>query len=140
MKKMLFLLVALPFLQACQPSEDDKAAGLMSQIDSLYRAGRYERTLDSIESLRLHHPKAIESRKKALRIWQEASLRLVQEDVGKTDSLLQATLAEQQSAGSLYERNRLRVKGDSLKARWETLCGVVRIIRAKQKEAPSGEE
>ena len=134
--KINHVLMLLPMIGVlgCEPSADEQAAPLLSRIDSLYRNGHYEQALDSIETLRLRHPEAIESRRKALKIWQDASLRLVQHDVGRTDSALQATLQEQQHAESLYEKNRLRVKCDSLRTRWETLCGVVRIIREKQKE------
>lgn len=133
-KTLALLAFAALALSSCQQSEDEKAAPAMARIDSLFQNGHYEAVLDSIESLRLHHPEAIESRRRALKIWQEASLKLAQKDVAGTDSALQATIRAQQEATSLLEKNRLQVKRDSLQARWETMSGMVRVIRAKQQE------
>ena len=72
-------------LSACSQSEDDKAKPLLARIDSLYNSGNYRATLDSIVRLREHYPQAIEARKAALRIWQNASLKLAQADVASTD-------------------------------------------------------
>ena len=106
----------------------------MRKIEQLYAAGEYQPALDSIQKLRADYPKAIEVRKRALRLWQEASLKLTQLDVGKTDSLLQATIASIPRETDRYKRNMLGVKRDSLQARYEALCGTVRIIRFKMKE------
>lgn len=129
----IILSVALTIV-ACQPSEDEKAAPAMRTIDSLYAAHDYPATLRAISALRRDHPKAIESRKKALKIWQEASLKMTQDDIGKTDSALQATTRQMQAATSLGERNRLKVKVDSLQIRYDALCGTVRVIRKRQQE------
>ena len=47
-------------------------------------------------------------------------------------SLLQATLQSLEGKRALYERNILRAKCDSLRARYEAMCGVVRMIRYRQ--------
>jgi hypothetical protein len=127
------LALALTFA-SCQPSEDEKAAPAMRRIDSLFAAHDYPATLRAVSALRRDHPKAIESRKKALKIWQEASLKMTQDDIGKTDSALQATLAQMHAATQLGERNRLKVKADSLQVRYDALCGTVRVIRKRQQE------
>ena len=133
MKNYAYILLALMVLTACQKSEDEQAAAMLSQIQTLYGEARYAETLDSIESLRMKFPKAIETRKQALRIWQEASLKMAQDDVQQTDSALQATLEQIKRTSDLYTANMLRWKRDSLQARYEALCGVVRIIHVKQK-------
>ena len=92
MRKIIPFFVALALFAACQQTEDEKAAPLMNTIDSLYKAGNYQATLNAITRLRAQHPKAIESREKALKIWQDASLKMAQQDVGRTDSALQATI------------------------------------------------
>lgn len=107
----------------------------MSEIDSLYANGHYKETLDSIMSLRASYPKAVESRKKALHIWREASLKLAQTDIAQTDSALQTTLRAIDGETDLYRANMLRAKRDSLKARYEAMCGVVRMIHLRQKES-----
>lgn len=133
MKHLLIISIAL-LLTACGLTEDNRAARLMADIDSLYANGSYKETLDSIMSLRANFPKAIESRKKALDIWRKASLKLAQKDIALTDSALQATLRAIDSETDLYSANKLRAKRDSLKARYEAMCGVVRMIHLRQKE------
>lgn len=134
MKKIYPLFVALALLAACQPSEDEKAAPLMNKIDSLYKAKNYQATLNAITELRTQHPKAIESREKALKIWQEASLKMAQDDIGLTDSALQATIRQINVEKSLYRKNMLRVKRDSLQTRYQALVGTVLVIHRKQAE------
>lgn len=121
-------------LYSCQQSEDEKASTMMQRIDSLYKAQDYQSTLNAITQLRETYPKAIESRKKALKIWQEASLKMTQNDIGRTDSALQATIQQYNEAKSFGDKNRLRVKRDSLQVRYDALCGTVRIIHHRQAE------
>ena len=134
MKKIYPLFVSLSLLAACQPSEDEKAAPLMNKIDSLYKAKNYRATLNAITELRTQHPKAIESRERALKIWQEASLKMAQDDIGRTDSALQATIQQCNAEKNLYRKNMLRVKRDSLQTRYQALVGTVLVIHRKQAE------
>lgn len=132
-KTTLLTLAALTLLMAsCQKSEDEKAAPLMNKIDSLYNAGNYQATLNAITQLRANHPKAVESRKKALKIWQDASLKMAQADIARTDSALQATIAQHAAEKDLYKKNMLGVKRDSLQVRYDALCGIVRVIHKRQ--------
>ena len=133
MKKYALILAAIS-LMACGQTEDEKAATLLSQIESLYDRGCYRQAQDSISSLREKFPRAIESRRKALEIWQQSSLKITQDDIAKTDSALQATTMELKSATRLYQKNKLGVERDSLKVRYDALCGTVRVIHKKQKE------
>lgn len=134
MKKLFIIMAVVLGLVSCQQTEDEKAAPLMQRIDSLYRAGNYSATLNAITQLRANHPKAVESREKALKIWQEASLKMAQADIGRTDSALQATIWQYNAAQTFSEKNRLRVKRDSLQVRYDALCGTVRIIHHRQAE------
>jgi outer membrane protein assembly factor BamD (BamD/ComL family) len=131
---MIIILSVIFALTACQPSEDEKAQTLMAKIETLYQKGHYKEALDSISVLREKHPKAIESRKRALKLWQMASLKMVQEDIGKTDSALQAQTRLFDKATSLREKNFLGIKKDSLQIRYDALCGTVRIIHKRQQE------
>lgn len=106
----------------------------MSKIDSLYKAKDYQGTLNAITKLRTEHPKAVESREKALKIWQDASLKMTQEDIGRTDSALQATIQQFNNEKDLYKKNMLGVKRDSLQVRYDALCGTVRVIHRRQAE------
>lgn len=107
---------------------------MMKKIESLYQRGEYQATLNAITQLRAKHPRAIKSRQRALVIWQDASLKMTQRDIGLTDSALQATIQQMNAESSLLRRNQLRVKRDSLQVRYDALCGTVRIIHARQKQ------
>lgn len=67
-------------------------------------------------------------------MWQDASLKMAQDDVAKTDILLQETESQLQTETDRYRRNMLGVRRDSLKARYEAMCGVVRMIHMRQKQ------
>lgn len=133
-KATLLTLAAMALMASCQKTEDEKAASLMNKIDSLYKAGNYQATLNAITRLRANHPKAVESREKALKIWQNASLKMTQAEIGRTDSALQATIAQYGAEKDLYKKNMLRVKRDSLQVRYDALCGTVRVIHKRQAE------
>lgn len=133
-KATLLTLAAMALMASCQKTEDEKAASLMNKIDSLYKACNYQATLNAITRLRANHPKAVESREKALKIWQDASLKMTQAEIGRTDSALQATIAQYGAEKDLYRKNMLRVKRDSLQVRYDALCGTVRVIHKRQAE------
>ena len=133
-KATLLTLAAMALMASCQKTEDEKAASLMNKIDSLYKAGNYQATLNAITRLRANHPKAVESREKALKIWQDASLKMTQAEIGRTDSALQATIAQYGAEKDLYRKNMLRVKRDLLQVRYDALCGTVRGIHKRQAE------
>ena len=134
MKKYILAIIVLASCFACQATEDEKAAPLMKKIETLYHDGQYQAALNAITQLRAQHPRAIKSRQRALAIWQDASLKMTQQDIGRTDSALQATIQQMNSERSLLRRNQLRVKRDSLQVRYDALCGTVRIIHARQKQ------
>lgn len=119
---------------ACAKTDDEKAQDLLSQIDQLYAKGKYKETLDSITVLRDRFPMALESRRKALVVWQKASLAMAQKDVANTDIRLQEVARQIEETTDRLTRNMLLVKRDSLQARYEAMCGVVRMIHARQKQ------
>ena len=119
---------------ACAKTDDEKAQDLLAQIDQLYAKGKYKETLDSITVLRDRFPVALESRRKALVVWQKASLAMAQKDVANTDIRLQEVARQIEETTDRLTRNMLLVKRDSLQARYEAMCGVVRMIHARQKQ------
>ena len=125
--------MALLTLASCGNKEEDKAQSLYSEIENLYQAGNYQATLDSIKVLREKYPKAIELRKKSLTLWQDANIKLAQQDIAVTDSALQVVIAQMNAATDIATRNQLRLKRDSLQVRYDTQCAVVRAGRMKQK-------
>ena len=120
-------VVAMLTATSCEQKKDEGAATMLAEIEQLYEQGNYNAALDSIKLLRVRYPKAIAERQRALRIWQEASLKAAQQDIALTDSALQTRI---------YERNMLGVKKDSLQVRYEALIGEVRIIRKRMEESP----
>lgn len=119
---------------ACAKTDDEKAQDLLAQIDQLYAKGKYKETLDSITVLRDRFPMALESRRKALVVWQKASLAMAQKDVANTDIRLQEVARQIEETTDRLTHNMLLVKRDSLQARYEAMCGVVRMIHARQKQ------
>jgi len=134
MKKIIFTLLVVSLLCGCGQSVDEKARPLLQRIESLYGEGRYAEALDSIRSLRVHHPDALESRKRALAIWHDASMKQAQAEIIRTDSLLEATMARQKTAGTRLEYNMLGVKIDSLRTQLDAQSMVVRAAK-KQMDA-----
>lgn len=136
MKAKVFFLtaVAAVTLLSCGPTESDKAAALVAQIEQLYADGKYQTVLDSITSLRQRYPKEVEARRRVLPIWQDASLRITQADIARTDSALQATIAEMEAAKTIRERNFIGIRRDSLQVRYDVLVGTVRVIHRRQQE------
>ncbi len=129
----LLVLTVVSSLSSCKKqTEDDLAAGMIENIETSVAKGDFRSALDSITILRDRYPKAVNARKRALELWQEASLLQAQREVEQTDSLLQLTLEAIDKAPTLLEQNMLRQRRDSLQARYDAECGVVRIIRAKQ--------
>lgn len=121
-------------LVACAPTEDEKAQPTLDNIEKLYAEGKYAATLDSITSLRERFPMAVEARNKALKIWQDASLKMAQKDVAETDIKLQEAIRMAENETDRQKRALLGAKRDSLQARYEAMCGVVRMIRMRQKQ------
>ena len=121
-------------LVACAPTEDEKAQPTLDNIEKLYAEGKYAATLDSITSLRERFPMAVEARKKALKIWQDSSLKMAQKDVAETDIKLQEAIRMAENETDRLKRALLGAKRDSLQARYEAMCGVVRMIRMRQKQ------
>lgn len=128
------MAVAAVTLLSCGPTESDNAAELVAQIEQLYADGKYQTVLDSITSLRQRYPKEVEARRRVLPIWQDASLRIAQADIARTDSALQATIAEMEAAKTIRERNFIGIRRDSLQVRYDVLVGTVRVIHRRQQE------
>ena len=135
MRKHIIILAAMAFLlTACDDSGSKEAQAMLDNICTLRDNGHYAEALDSIKSLRQRFPKAIKQREQALEIWQDASLRLARQDIAITDSALIAVEKQMANATDIAIRNMLGVRRDSLKIRYEALCGTVRVILKRQQE------
>ena len=134
MKKYVFIMLVLFIAVACNQSQCNRAAQMLEDIDTYYNEGDYKRALDSISALRVKYPSAIEERKKALVIWQKASLKQAEQEIVKTDSALQNIPNRIASAETLLQKNRLGLTRDSLRARYDAMCSVVRMIKIRMKQ------
>ena len=133
MRHIWFFIIIMA-LAGCAKTDDEKAKPLLAKSNTLYAGGKYREALDSIVVLRDRYPKAVVARTEALRIWQDASLKMAQADVAATDNRLQEVEQELRTTTDRYRCNMLGVKRDSLQARYEAMCGVVRMIRMRQKQ------
>ena len=133
MRHIWFFIIIMA-LAGCAKTDDEKAKPLLAKINTLYAGGKYREALDSIVVLRDRYPKAVVARTEALRIWQDASLKMAQAEVAATDNRLQEVEQELRTTTDRYRCNMLGVKRDSLQARYEAMCGVVRMIRMRQKQ------
>ena len=107
MKKLTLITLIALTLASCAKTDDEQAREMLTRIHTLYESGNYRATLDSITLLRDRYPTAIEVRKEALVVWQNASLKMAQADVAATDVLLQQTIAQLDTTTSRYQRNML---------------------------------
>ena len=138
-------------LTACggNNKQQQEAEDLLTQASSLYEQGHYPEAKASIDSLRKLYPNAIDARKKALRLSWEIELKEAQEELAKTDSLLQQVQHDYDNQQAKVEKDkanlratpeelttltRTRILRDSLRTQCETLGVKIRYIHKKQKE------
>ena len=134
-------------LTSCEKNPEAKQ--LLQEIQTDYEAGNYQRVMFSIDSLRHNYPDAVEERKEALKIYQEASLKLAQENLAQVDSSLQAAIKQYDemkpqieahrkaciaTQEELQEFNELRAYRDSLQGVFNLECAKIKYIHKRQKE------
>lgn len=150
MKTTLLYLIMLVMLTGCNLLKKENPAGdMLQKARTEYESGRYDEALNTIEQLRHEYPEAIEERREALKLFQKASLKQAQEDLARTDTLLESAKKRydmlqhelltgqwlkgdiQKKQQEMTEARRLR---DSLQVRFDTQCAKIRYIHRKQKE------
>lgn len=134
---------------ACKDNKQQQAEQLLEQAEQQFSAKDYPSALRLIDSLRNVYPNAIDTRRKALKLYQDIELKRAQEELLVADSLLQEvqhdlnyqqTKAEKDKAAlratpeQLTQLTRTRMRRDSLRTQCETLGAKIRYIRKKQKE------
>ena len=83
------LMVGLLTLSACDNSVQQAAETLLNEAGQHFTDGDYDVALAKIDSLRKLYPNAVETRRKALALYQSISLKQAQDDLAHTDSILQ---------------------------------------------------
>ena len=146
----IIALAAALCLASCDGNGSrQKAEALLEEAGQLFSNGDYDRALAKIDSLRKVFPNAIETRKKALTLYQSISLKQAQEDLAHTDSILQELTHDynyqkakvdkdremlRATAEELQMLNETKVRLDSLKVRFDMQCAKIKYIHKKQKE------
>lgn len=152
MKKKLPSLLATVVIAmtACGDSTDNGGVErLLDHATNLIEAGDYDAALMTIDSLRKSYPNDVDARKKALNLYQRASLAQAQADLANTDSLMTIVSKEYSELKTRVERDRAQLKAtyeeteslnlakaklDSLKVRFDMQCAKIKYIHKKQKE------
>lgn len=147
MKTLAILAAATTLAASCTDKDKAEARQTLNEAQAEYAKGNYPRTLALIDSLRHNHPKAIEERKEALKLFQDASEKMAQADIEKTDRTIQSLEAEisrlqtaadnsrKSGTATAEQLNALttkRLKLDSLRARFEVQCATVKVIRQRR--------
>ena len=151
MKKTIVLLFAITVvLVSCGGNDAQKTAeDMLEKAEKYFSEGSYDRAKITIDSLRKVYPGAVETRKKALKLFQDISLKEAQEDLALTDSIMQAVSLDYKyikdkvekdkaelraTAEELEQLTRTKMKYDSLKVRFDMQCAKIKYIHKKQKE------
>ena len=151
MKKTIVLLFAITVvLVSCGGNDAQKTAeDMLEKAEKYFSEGSYDRAKITIDSLRKVYPGAVETRKKALKLFQDISLKEAQEDLALTDSIMQAVSLDynyikdkvekdkaqlRATAEELELLTRTKMKLDSLKVRFDMQCAKIKYIHKKQKE------
>ncbi len=151
MRKELTTLLCAALLVAGCGKTDRKANALLEEARTALAEQRYGDVLATIDTLRNRYPEAIEARKEALHLWQQAELLRTQKELAATDSLLQvvgkaydeARQRQQQAdehddveAWKQHNRtaNQLKARLDSLQNRFDVACAKIKYIHKRQKE------
>ena len=153
MKNHLILpicIAAALTMTSCSGNDAQKAAeDMLEQAEKYFSEGRYDRAKIAIDSLRKVYPGAVETRKKALKLFQDISLKEAQEDLALTDSIMQKVGLDYKYIKEKVEKDkaelrataeelelltRTKMKYDSLKVRFDMQCAKIKYIHKKQKE------
>ena len=151
MKKTIVLLFAITVvLVSCGGNDAQKTAeDMLEKAEKYFSEGSYDRAKITIDSLRKVYPGAVETRKKALKLFQDISLKEAQEDLALTDSIMQAVSLDYKYIKDKVEKDkaelrataeelelltRTKMKYDSLKVRFDMQCAKIKYIHKKQKE------
>lgn len=145
---MACLLAAAAALMACGNGQRQQARQLLEQARFAQAHGRYDETLRLVDSLRRTCPKAIDERRQALKLHQEASLKQAQELIIHYEAELQQAEREYQRMQELVRTDyrpeyhqadgqsltMLRQRRDSLQLLYDTQAAKIRYIHRRQKQ------
>ena len=149
MKHQILFFVAALMLAACGDNAKQEAQKLLMEAQAHFEQGNLDAASKDIDSLRKTYPTIVEARKGALKLHQDIELKAAQDEMARTDSLLQAANQELESLQAQVDEHkkalkatpeeltlltRTRMKRDSIRTQFETLGMKIRYIHQKQKE------
>lgn len=149
MKKLLPLMAAILIASCSGNANKEEADELVNEASQQMEMGEYAKALMTVDSIKKTFPDNVEARRQALAIHQEASLKLAQEDLAHTDSLMAIVNSEysqlklkvdedRKAMKATYEEteklNQTKARLDSLKVRFDMQCAKIKYIHKKQKE------
>nr|MCR5680701.1 hypothetical protein [Prevotella sp.] len=120
-KTLIPVLLAIALFTACRDQKQQEAEQMLEHADALFRQQQYNDALLVIDSLRHVYPGAIETRKRALRLQQNISLKQAQEELAVVDSALQAVKHDYD-----YQRQKVEKDKQALRATPEELTLLTR--------------
>ena len=149
MKRLIFYLTTILLVIACSETPQEQATLLVQQAATCCEEGRLMEARVLIDSLRRTYPDVVEARKAALKLHQDVELKIAQQELARTDSLLilanrELEARQQQvdahkadlkaTAEELTLLTKTRMHRDSIRTQFEALGMKIRYIRKKQKE------
>ncbi len=148
-KLTVFCAIVLTFFVSCGNISERKAKNILNKAQTEYDGGEYVKALKSIDSLRANYPKAIETRKSALKLYQKIELKRAQDAVEVADKALEQAnrdyYAIKSRMDSLRESGNITVEvirsANLAKARCDSLqnvfdgeCAKIKYIKVKMAE------
>lgn len=147
--KKIFIIIAGLLIVACGNNEKKQAEQLLQEAQAHFLEGNLEAARADIDSLRKTFPNIVEARKGALKLHQDIELKAAQDEMARTDSLLQIANKEYEAMQKEVEEHkaalkatpeeltaltRMRMRRDSIRTQFETLGMKISYIHQKQKE------
>lgn len=147
--KKIFIIIAGLLIVACGNNEKKQAEQLLQEAQTHFLEGNLEAARADIDSLRRTFPNIVEARKGALKLHQDIELMAAQDEMARTDSLLQIANKEYEAMQKEVEEHkaalkatpeeltaltRMRMRRDSIRTQFETLGMKISYIHQKQKE------
>ena len=152
--QLIIYITAFLLVIACSESPQEQAVQLAQQAATCCEEGRLTEARLLIDSLHRTYPDIVEARKAALKLHQDVELKIAQQELARTDSLLimasrELEARQQQvdahkaalkaTAEELTLLTKTRMRRDSIRTQYEALGMKIRYIRQKQKETQKQE-
>ncbi|MCD8202902.1 MAG: hypothetical protein LUD48_04615 [Prevotella sp.] len=145
----VFCAAFLTLFASCGNNVERKAKKILDEAQAEYDGGEYVKALNSIDSLRVNYPKAIETRRSALKLYQKIELKRAQDAVESSDKALQQANKEYFAMKSrmdslkelgnmtvemLRSTNLVKERRDSLQNVFDVECAKIKYIKVKMAE------